>query len=401
MRALRLPALALATLLGGALWPAPAEAVGPVRAITVEPDPVATGADVTVLGEGFPTSSEGAADGCTVSSTAPLVPVDECVVDADGDVRAVLTVPVDVEPASYVVSVTARDATARDTVEVEAVEQLVEVPDLVGSRVDAARGVVAVLGLTLAGGGDDPERVVAEQDPVPGVEVRARTEVRVTLAPPTQDLVTVPDLLDLTVGEARPRAVDAGLTLSGAGGDDNRVVAAQNPRGGEQVERGSAVEVTLAPVAGELVAVPALVGRSVGDALDEAARLGLTLRGAESDPDRTVATQAPDAGTRVAPGSVIEVSLAIPPTDSASSGVSTGTAAIAAGLLLALGGGAAALWLRRVRRRGPPPTPTLRVTAVPDPAEPVAMVHDAKLPAVRLEPHPDPHLDVELTEVPS
>lgn len=95
----------------------------------------------------------------------------------------------------------------------------------------------------------EPRGTVLAVEPEEGAELALPGEVhlRVSLGPPA---VVVPDLLSLTEGEARDSLAVLGLVVAEVeeifrfGRDQGRVVA-QDPPPGEEVERGSAVRLTV------------------------------------------------------------------------------------------------------------------------------------------------------------
>lgn len=154
--------------------------------------------------------------------------------------------------------------------------------------------------------------VVRGQSPEPGTTVRRGSPVDITVGSVTR-LVTVPRVIGLTPEDAASVLTDRRLVLGQVSGDGEKI-RGQRPRPGTRVPAGSAVNVTVERdvVVPVLIAVPNLVGRKVAAARVALTDLGLMLGGAPSG-DRTVARQQPAAGTLVAAGKVVTVTLAAPP----------------------------------------------------------------------------------------
>jgi hypothetical protein len=121
---------------------------------------------------------------------------------------------------------------------------LVEVPNLLGLRLDQARGSVESAGLEFGGVSGDPAGAVREQRPPAGHEVVRGTVVSVTLAPSSPRLVRVPNLVGRTLDGVAGRLARHGLELGLVTGDGD-VVRSQNPEAGSRVRQGSAVNVSV------------------------------------------------------------------------------------------------------------------------------------------------------------
>jgi len=219
------------------------------------------------------------------------------------------------------------------------------VPDLTGMTPTLAR--IALIAARLIPGSIDSAdapgvrggRVVGQR-PEAGAVVPAGTRVQLTLArrapvvepppppdpppppppppPPAPTRVAVPDLAGRTVAEARRATGGARLLLgevdsiaaSGAPG----TVVRQRPAAGDSVQPGTFVSITVARQA--LVTVPRLAGRTPSAARGELVRAGLrpgtlTERGAAGEP--SVLEQSVAAGSRVAPGTVVNLVVSHPP----------------------------------------------------------------------------------------
>lgn len=213
------------------------------------------------------------------------------------------------------------------------------VPDLTGMPLRLARIRLLASGLR-AGAVDSgrvdgaiPGRVIA-QDPRPGTQAEPGTSVRLTLqkrpaavpppadspsAPPVRRRVAVPDVTGRTVAQARTVIGGARLLLGGvdstvtADGPPGTIVR-QRPEAGDSVEPGTFVAVTTAREA--LVVVPRVVGRPPSEARRALARAELrpgSIREREAPGAVAVLSQSVPAGTRVRPGTVVDLVISRAP----------------------------------------------------------------------------------------
>jgi hypothetical protein len=284
------------------------------------------------------------------------------------------------------------------------VADAVTVPPLIGRSLQNAQGVVADGGLVLKTPATT-DGTIATQDPRAGTLVAVGSEVRVTMSGPRPDLVSVPDLLGRTVGEARLLASDAGLRLRSGGSDLSRRVRTQQPQPGPVVERGSAVAVTLQPVKARLVTVPDVRGQTVDEARATLTRKGLVLADppADAGQDARVAGQSPAPLSLVSPRTSVKVTLEAPAS-------SSGPTALVAGLVALAVIGAVA-FVRRPRPPAPPsdhgrrprprrPEPPVRLVANADVGEVhVLSSRDLVGAPITLQPHLDTAGDPQLVEV--
>jgi PASTA domain len=206
--------------------------------------------------------------------------------------------------------------------------------------------------------------------------------------------VQVPDVVGLRRDDATKALAAVGLrsTLDGSG----RVIR-QRPRAGSTAPPDSVVALTLRPDVPPrtLVTVPDLSGRTLRDASTRLGRLGLVLS-PSSPSDAVVAGQRPRAGSRVARGSAVTVSLVLPPVDEQSGSSSLpalGLAALAGAALVA----AVLAGLRLLRRRPPPAAATCEV--VPVPGEPHLTLRLLGVPPLSVAAHVDDDPLIELREV--
>ncbi|HVG45805.1 MAG TPA: PASTA domain-containing protein, partial [Longimicrobium sp.] len=209
------------------------------------------------------------------------------------------------------------------------------VPDLTGMTPTLAR--IALVAARLVPGSVDSAdapgvragRVVGQR-PAAGAVVPAGTRVQLTLArraavvPPPQPpspepppprastLVAVPDLAGRSVAEARRATGGARLLLGevdsvAAPGAPGTVVR-QRPAAGDSVQPGTFVSITVARQA--LVTVPRLAGRTPAQARGDLVRAGLragSLTEREAAGPASVLQQSVPAGSRVAPGTTVDL----------------------------------------------------------------------------------------------
>jgi hypothetical protein len=150
--------------------------------------------------------------------------------------------------------------------------------------------------------------------------------------------VTVPNLVGLTVQEARQATEQAGLVLETP--EATGRVIGQRPRAGRSVPRGKVVRVTVEAI--PLLIVPDVVGMTVQRARRTVERAGLRLTAPNLE--GSVIGQQPPAGSSAVPGTTVVVTVAVPPSADRRLLVGAGSAA-----LLAVA--ASAIPWRRWRRR--------------------------------------------------
>ena len=141
--------------------------------------------------------------------------------------------------------------------------------------------------------------------------------------------VTVPDLTGMTLDEARTTLADVGLELgsltpgAGAVGTAPGTVLGQTPTPGTEVDEGSVVDLVI--TGGADVVVPDLIGLSQADAEAAVTAAGLVVQQvvdvySEDVPAGRVAGQAPTAGSTVAGGTPVTISISAGPQTSPSPG---------------------------------------------------------------------------------
>jgi eukaryotic-like serine/threonine-protein kinase len=200
-----------------------------------------------------------------------------------------------------------------------------EIPDVEGMSADAAKLELARAGFenvtTQEEFSDDISAgFVTRTDPEAGRVVNRDAPI-VLYVSKGQETVTVPELVGMTLNNARNAAEDAKLTLVDEGTVEVSLasgliglVAEQTPEGGETAVAGSEVRVKIGVVT--KVAVPDFSGMTLAQAEDAADEVGLNVSDGGStqetdDPalDGTVATQNPAQGQSVDEGSTVLLTL--------------------------------------------------------------------------------------------
>jgi len=195
----------------------------------------------------------------------------------------------------------------------------VDVPSLVGQTLDQARTTAENVDLTVTVSkrepcADQPTGHVCEQSPLEG-RIAKGEAVSVTVSTGAPK-IEVPDVTDKDQDDAS-RILEAKgfeVTLRHVDSEERPgTVLKQDPDGGEQVEKGTEVTLTVAKEA-EQVTVPDLTGSTVSEARKLLAERNLKLgstTGVESSAESgTVVEQSAVSGEEVAPGTAIDVKVA-------------------------------------------------------------------------------------------
>jgi beta-lactam-binding protein with PASTA domain len=197
----------------------------------------------------------------------------------------------------------------------------VTVPSLRGDDEAAARsrlnGVGLVLGEVAQRPSNQPIGSVVDQSPAAGTVVKRGSPVQAWLAVPLPPVV--PDLRGQDRASATDALTTARLRLGEVGERPSDrppgTIVDQMPLAGTTAPAGAAVNVWLAvPIA---IEVPDLAGRTRSEAERMIARSGLAVGATKEEPSPntpgTVLRQLPVAGTRVTPGTGVDIVLAVAP----------------------------------------------------------------------------------------
>ncbi|MCH4180654.1 MAG: PASTA domain-containing protein [Atopobiaceae bacterium] len=188
----------------------------------------------------------------------------------------------------------------------------VEVPDVVGKDVDDARDVLTQAGFptaTVDAVSDDQVGKVISSDPAAGT--RSDTSKTVTLSVGVAR--TVPDVVGLSLDDAKKKLSDAGYTnISTAyesSDKDEGTVTAVTPGQGATAKATDAIALTVA----QAYTVPDVLGLAEADATAAIEKAGLKSNVTYQESDKTAGTVlavSPDSGTRMQGGATVELTVA-------------------------------------------------------------------------------------------
>jgi beta-lactam-binding protein with PASTA domain len=199
----------------------------------------------------------------------------------------------------------------------------VTVPDVIGSSLEQARSLIAQAKLAL--GKIHPPGatgVVISQEPKAESQVAPDTAVDLEVRPAEQPppLISVPNVLQLSLAAARKVIIETGLTIGTvkpSEAADESIVIDQSPAAGRDVERGSAVDL-VAQELSQSVIVPNVVDRQLSVARQalERARLKVGNISPADAPDAGFVTkQSPAAGAKVDQGTSVDLEVKAPNED--------------------------------------------------------------------------------------
>ena len=152
----------------------------------------------------------------------------------------------------------------------------------------------------------EPAGTIIRQTPKAGRTVKEKQRIVLTVSLGTQ-YVTIPETKNMVAEDAEQTLKDMGLRVTKKPMSDNTVangaVVYSQPSSGETVEGGTTVilYVSRSEVAKESQ-VPSLTGKTIEEARNEVKGLNLSIRTVEQpseQPEGTVLSQSPDAGTKV------------------------------------------------------------------------------------------------------
>ena len=191
------------------------------------------------------------------------------------------------------------------------------VPDVVGSERQVAEQKLRDAGFEVKvdeqESSFDDQGLVVSQDPSSGERAEVGSEVTIAVGTGPSS-VEIPRLYGNTPEQAKSVLREAGLELGSLSRDYNSGVAEgsiflQNPSGGENVEPGSAVDVTVS-LGPEQIKVPEVYGMSVSEAQATLSNAGLGSTPIEVEGEEAAGTALstdPGAGTKVDPGSTVSL----------------------------------------------------------------------------------------------
>ncbi|MDQ3663344.1 MAG: Stk1 family PASTA domain-containing Ser/Thr kinase, partial [Actinomycetota bacterium] len=195
----------------------------------------------------------------------------------------------------------------------------IEVPDVVGERVEDAEAELTAAGFEVEVNrepSDEPRDRVTDQAPRPGEFEPEGTTVVLTVSAGPDVVVVPPGLVGASRAEAAGLLEDVGLTpefdFAPSGEPRGEVIAAE-PGSGEEVEPGSAVELTLSE--GPIL-VPSVVGETQQDAealINEAGLVPKVVEEASDVEEGVVVDQDPQANTEVEAGTTVVITVSTGP----------------------------------------------------------------------------------------
>ena len=172
-----------------------------------------------------------------------------------------------------------------------------------------------------------PPNTVVSQDPLAGTSVSKGTTVTLTIVP-QPNTVAVPSVVGVSVGDASGLIGQQGLSVGSTSTACSNnyakgIVTASSPSGGQQVNPGTAVNLTVSSGSCQVV-VQNVIGMSQGSAISTLQSQGLTVSattattGCAATNVGVVVSQSPAGGSSVPAGSSVTVGVcpAAPPTTS-------------------------------------------------------------------------------------
>jgi serine/threonine-protein kinase len=196
------------------------------------------------------------------------------------------------------------------------------VPDINGLTVSAASDLLRESGLVLGQQNvqfsERPSDTIISQNPTAGVTLQSGASVDVVISGGRETIV-VPPLVGLTSSEEAQQELRAlGLSLGTLTEVESEqpsgVVVATDPPAGTEVQLGSVVNIE---VSKGTKSVPELVGLTEAQARSDLINAGFVVNVVTQEdavaPPGTVLAQTPRAGKKVAPGSLVTLTVAITP----------------------------------------------------------------------------------------
>jgi beta-lactam-binding protein with PASTA domain len=178
------------------------------------------------------------------------------------------------------------------------------VPHVVGGTYAEAKAKLEAAGL-VASTTEEPKGVVTRQDPAAETLVKKGSKVALGFGDPAAG-IKVPNLVGRTFEEARENLAALGLKIAPSKETTGRVES-QDPPADTPAERGSTVTVTLREA--DQVKVPDLAGKTYAEAREVLEAAGLVIAGADETMEGKVESQDPPAGTPVDRGATVTVVL--------------------------------------------------------------------------------------------
>ncbi|MDT3398269.1 Stk1 family PASTA domain-containing Ser/Thr kinase [Streptomyces sp. B1866] len=206
-------------------------------------------------------------------------------------------------------------------------DDMVDVPNLVGKTLDEAKRLADNGDFVVEEGTpdfcDQPKNTICSQTPSGAdAQVKRHGAVQVVLSKGAKpaERITVPDVLNIQYDEARSTLEAKGFHVLKKTEESDQTankVMRQDPQGGTKAAKGSDITLTVA-VPQTKISLPPVTNQTLADAKKQLEDLGLTVvtqetETADVDPG-TVTAQSPEAGTQVAPGSTVTLTVSKAPT---------------------------------------------------------------------------------------
>ena len=202
-----------------------------------------------------------------------------------------------------------------DAEEVAEPEGVAVVPELIGLPTEVAAELMWSRGLhyvvkAMREDASAPRGAVLSQEPLPGSSLPRQSTVSVVVSKGAPKLTALPELKDMTAGEAIILLESAGLTTPPVAQEDMEApVTGTDPAAGTELEPGTSVALQWAPKASE---VPKVTGLRLAAARKKLKAAGFKVgkvrsRFVEERPAWAVLRQSPKAGTQAEPGTSIDL----------------------------------------------------------------------------------------------
>jgi serine/threonine-protein kinase len=163
-----------------------------------------------------------------------------------------------------------------------------------------------------------PADIVVDQTPLPSSSVKPGRRIYYYVNASPREMVTVPNVVSMSEGRAKPALTDAGLAVGDVRMDTVRTpfegtVTRQTPPGGSAVPKGTRVTLWLSPGLGSRrITVPDVTGLRPAEARQVLREAGLWVDSPNARGD-SVRWQEPRAGNRLREGSEVRIHTTEPP----------------------------------------------------------------------------------------
>ncbi len=203
----------------------------------------------------------------------------------------------------------------------ENLAQQVTVPPVENIEYSQASQILGYLGLGLSNSGEEfsnmlPEGIIIDQDPEPGAEISASTEIKAIVSKGPENIdVDTPNTIGLELGEAKAIIEDSGLRIGEIKEENSDIfkkntVTSQSLTPYKKVPLSSKINLTVS-LGKEIITIPNIIGADYLFAKSHLRSLGLKIiTGKKHDTSYlpgTVVETYPPPGTEIDTGSTINV----------------------------------------------------------------------------------------------